>query len=148
MLNSPVFIVGSPRSGTTLLQCMLSANDAFFSMPETHFFCSILPSLNLNHKELINPDSLRAASQLVCRKMECDWPEVAYAKIEKLSLTKRLSADDFFIRLVDQFRPKTDVHRELRPIEKTPFHFRFLTQFSNASHRLYSFRLSGTLSMW
>lgn len=33
-----IFIVGCPRSGTTLLQSMLAANDNIYSMPETHFF--------------------------------------------------------------------------------------------------------------
>jgi len=40
---------------------------------------------------------LREVSQQVCRKMEFEWPEVAYAEIEKLSQTQGLSARDFFI---------------------------------------------------
>ena len=42
MLNSEskkaVFIVGSARSGTTLLQSMLASHPEVFSFPETHFF--------------------------------------------------------------------------------------------------------------
>jgi len=30
---SPIFIVGSPRSGTTLLQCMLSVGDQTYALP-------------------------------------------------------------------------------------------------------------------
>ena len=33
-----VFIVGCPRSGTTLLQSMLAAHPYIMSLPETHFF--------------------------------------------------------------------------------------------------------------
>jgi len=32
------FIVGSPRSGTTLLQALLAAHSRVFSLPESHFF--------------------------------------------------------------------------------------------------------------
>jgi len=38
MLSHPVFIVGMPRSGTTLLSTMLDAHPAICIAPETHFF--------------------------------------------------------------------------------------------------------------
>src|SRR5215831_14255769 len=34
----PVFVVGAPRSGTTLLAAMLSSHRSFSCGPETHFF--------------------------------------------------------------------------------------------------------------
>jgi len=36
-LHAPIFIVGCPRSGTTLLQQILSAHEAIAVAPETHF---------------------------------------------------------------------------------------------------------------
>ncbi len=36
--RKPVFVVGPPRAGTTLLQALLCANGPYFPMPETHFF--------------------------------------------------------------------------------------------------------------
>src|SRR5439155_25383636 len=44
-LRQPIFIVGCPRSGTTLVQCILSASSQAFSLPETHFFSSVLPAV-------------------------------------------------------------------------------------------------------
>lgn len=38
MSSQPVFIVGSPRSGTTLLAAMLAAHSKLSCGPETHFF--------------------------------------------------------------------------------------------------------------
>ena len=41
-----LMIVGCPRSGTTLLQSILSAHNDVFSLPETHFYpqlCSSSP---------------------------------------------------------------------------------------------------------
>ena len=38
-IRGRVFIVGSARSGTTLLQAMMANNSDVFSFPESHFFC-------------------------------------------------------------------------------------------------------------
>lgn len=37
-MTEPIFIVGAPRSGTTLLSAMLAAHSALSCGPETHFF--------------------------------------------------------------------------------------------------------------
>ncbi len=39
--NIPIFIVGVPRSGTTLLASMLAAHKRLDCGPETHFFCNL-----------------------------------------------------------------------------------------------------------
>jgi hypothetical protein len=38
----PVFVVGHPRSGTTLVQQLLTAHPAFWSAPETHLYTYVL----------------------------------------------------------------------------------------------------------
>lgn len=38
-----VFLVGSPRSGTTLLQCLLAAHSRVWSLPETGYFAQLSP---------------------------------------------------------------------------------------------------------
>ena len=43
--DSSIFIVGSPRSGTTLLQAFLSTQSPIYSFRETHFFTKIKPEL-------------------------------------------------------------------------------------------------------
>ena len=43
------FIVGAPRSGTTLLQSLVAAHSMYYSMPETSFFLSILPRLGITY---------------------------------------------------------------------------------------------------
>lgn len=39
--KNPIFIVGTPRSGTTLLASMLNAHSNIDCGPETHFFCHL-----------------------------------------------------------------------------------------------------------
>jgi hypothetical protein len=42
-MTTGVFIVGCPRSGTTLLQAILSAHPGVFTLPETFFFQALRP---------------------------------------------------------------------------------------------------------
>jgi len=51
--KKPVFIVGMPRSGTTLMQAILCNTGKYFPMPETHFFARAaykLPENGLSRK--------------------------------------------------------------------------------------------------
>jgi len=40
----PFFIIGTPRSGTTLLQCILATHSKIAMAPETHLFSHALPA--------------------------------------------------------------------------------------------------------
>ncbi len=42
-IEKRIFLVGSARSGTTLLQSILSSHPDIYSFPETHFFSKTLP---------------------------------------------------------------------------------------------------------
>jgi hypothetical protein len=46
-LKSPIFIVGCPRSGTTLLQSLLLAHPEIASFPESHFFVRLIKNRNI-----------------------------------------------------------------------------------------------------
>ena len=50
----PIFIVGFPRSGTTLLQSILATQKNVVSFPETHFFCSIKKHIKLNDSGFVS----------------------------------------------------------------------------------------------
>lgn len=51
MNNRGIFIVGCPRSGTTLLQSILASHSSIFSAPETSFFSRIIPRLGIEYGE-------------------------------------------------------------------------------------------------
>ena len=72
--SPPVFVVGGPRSGTTLLSAMLAAHSAFECGPETHFL-SRWARLGRRERERI----LDAA----------DWPARATAYVTSLALGKQ-----------------------------------------------------------
>ncbi|MEO9079276.1 MAG: sulfotransferase [Rhodanobacter sp.] len=81
--QSPVFIVGFPRSGTTLLEQMLDAHPALQSMDERPFFSTL--SDRLAEFDVRVPQDLHKLSQhdcdalrkhywtLVCEKIPRDW---------------------------------------------------------------------------
>jgi glycosyltransferase involved in cell wall biosynthesis/Tfp pilus assembly protein PilF len=121
-MKRPIFIVGSPRSGTTLLQCMLSTSNETYSLPETHFFCAILPLLKLEPSKKLSLDQFDQINQKLKSKMGLSWPESTYADLYARVRKKTLTALDLFCNILALYRPKSSEPLELRPIEKTPFH--------------------------
>ena len=109
-----VMIVGCPRSGTTLLQAILSAHDEIFSLPETHFYpqlCSSNPLLR--YSGLSTSEARNNLIQI--------GKDHLNKKINTSLFTKKLSQS--FLQTLDQasrFKGKTTW------IEKTPQNLWFL----------------------
>lgn len=72
--NTPVFVVGGPRSGTTLLAAMLAAHPAFDCGPETHCLSRWARLGPRERARILDP---------------ADWPERATRYVASLSLGKR-----------------------------------------------------------
>jgi hypothetical protein len=111
--KEPVFIVGMPRSGTTLIQGILCNTGEYFPMPETHFFVRAtygLPKENLSKK-----DRKRIQHKLLKKsriKLDPELPE--YLTTQK----------DIFEHVIDQFNPEgTGTF-----LEKTPRHVFFYSK--------------------
>jgi Flp pilus assembly protein TadD len=81
--NSPVFIVGFPRSGTTLLEQMLDAHPALQSMDENPFFNRLADKLRSHDPRILQDlgvlqqrdgDELRKLYlKMVCETIERNW---------------------------------------------------------------------------
>jgi hypothetical protein len=69
-----VFVVGGPRSGTTLVSAMLAAHSAFDCGPETHFLSRWSRLARSERERILDP---------------ADWPERATAYVRSLSLGKK-----------------------------------------------------------
>ena len=72
--SQPVFVVGGPRSGTTLLSAMLAAHSAFDCGPETHFLSRWSRLGRRERARILDP---------------ADWPRRASAYVTSLSLGKK-----------------------------------------------------------
>jgi hypothetical protein len=69
-----VFVVGGPRSGTTLLSAMLAAHSAFDCGPETHFLSRWSRMARSERERILDP---------------AGWPERATTYVTSLSLGKK-----------------------------------------------------------
>lgn len=79
--QSPVFIVGFPRSGTTLLEQMLDAHPALQSMDENPFFNRLNDKLWHHDPEIIN--NLGALQQRDCDELRKAYLVMVSEKIER-----------------------------------------------------------------
>jgi hypothetical protein len=124
-LARPIFVVGCPRSGTTLVQCILSASSRAFSLPETHFFSYVLPETGRAPGDRLSIADVQHARALL--EAESDLPDLAPLWItlqQRLEQEQELSALDLFMAIVEFFRPAAGQ----RAIEKTPLHVLHLDQ--------------------
>ena len=69
-IKTRAFLVGCPRSGTTLLQSMLFAHPEIYSFPETNFFLSLFGARDLLTMDEKPQGSIRKLRELVRAVME------------------------------------------------------------------------------
>jgi Sulfotransferase family len=116
-----IFVVGCPRSGTTLLQSLLAANSHITSFPETHFF-----------EKLFSGWPLLAALGIASRTVWPHWKIVMEA-IGHPELSEYLPPhavfvrqySNAFVRVLDKLT--FEDHKSIW-IEKTPGHLRYVSQ--------------------
>lgn len=113
-IDKRIFIVGCPRSGTTLLQGMLAAHPRIFSLPETFFFAKVLPRSWLKRYLLWPAIKVRGHLQRLIREMGRD----DLLPLGRIGLFQR----DYhvpFVKVMDQMT--TDAGKDIW-VEKTPWH--------------------------
>jgi hypothetical protein len=114
--KEPVFIVGSPRSGTTLIQGILCNTGRYFPMPETHFFSQVV--YGLPEKGLSDKDR-KKIHRILARKSRIE--------LDRGFLLKLNTQKEIFEYVVATFNTnnKTDF------LEKTPRHVFFYPTIMN-----------------
>lgn len=128
--QDPVFIVGYPRSGTTLLQGLLVTQPNLYSLPETHYFNVIEKEISVDDNGNILPTCLDTVFEKIREKMEFQFHEEEKTTIYRLTEAKKCTSKTLFEFIVAHFlyprRKKTDLPTAFRWIEKTPYHANFL----------------------
>jgi len=123
--QNPIFIVGFPRSGTTLLQTMLATQENMYSFPETHYFCSILRNLEFDNTDLINSQYLGIAFEKIKDFTELEFSEKTKFAIQSKADKGELTGKLLFEYMVSSFLSKEVEVEQLSTIqwiEKTPAH--------------------------
>ncbi len=124
--QDPVFIVGLPRSGTTLLQSLLTTQPGLKSLPETHFFNSIVPSVELAPSGNVPLYSLDDMLRKVTLHCSLELPERLRSRLEALAGDGELTPKTIFEVVVKAFVSADNTTPLNRWIEKTPRHYRVL----------------------
>ena len=105
--KNPVFVVGLPRSGTTLLQAVLTTLGGYFPLPETHFWSRASRSLD---KAALGSSDFKKIAQVLQTKAMVD--------INPEDFTGCVDKKEAFERLLGHFNPEgKDTF-----LEKTPWH--------------------------
>lgn len=119
MVKKRVFIVGCPRSGTTLLQSILAAHEDVTSFPESHFFPSLSPGRRIYRW-------LGLASRLAYDRLqkfleEADYQEILPPK-SRFGQTQN-SAISSFTQCLDKIAERSGSSVW---VEKTPRHLWYI----------------------
>ncbi len=126
LAQNPIFIVGFPRSGTTLLQAMLATQENICSFPETHFFSMVAKPLKTDAEGYIDNASLPPALQKIHEQMELEFSPVVVDQLARAAGARRLNIKALFELIVWQYLKNEPEAARLRWVEKTPDHVRFL----------------------
>jgi len=138
-----IFIVGCSRSGTTLLQSLLTAHSKVYSLPETRFFARMAGNAELRmFGEPLGPEPLRdrlsshirSALRLTTRNPR-RWAKETFARIGKDSVallfpnrpTLMRTAAKTYLEILDQLTANAGADTW---VEKTPIHVHYLDKIS------------------
>jgi hypothetical protein len=119
---APVFLVGCPRSGTTLLQQMLDAHPAIAIAPETHFIRNFWLKRSLYGNLDIDSSYHNLLQDIISIP---EFSEMELSDVAFISAAQTIKRDykNLFWLLLEQFRQK----RGVKIVgEKTPNHLLYM----------------------
>ncbi len=126
--KDPIFVVGFPRSGTTLVQAMIATQPDILTLPETHFFSMVCRFIQ-EKKGYILSGCLTDVIKMIRTRLA--FSRNAEKHVRRLSEDGTLSLPLLFeTMLIDNFIEKTDPDKleSLTWMEKTPHHVFHLTR--------------------
>lgn len=137
-----IFVVGAPRSGTTLIQRCLSNHPACFTTPETGFFRQLCGSrfwAQLALYGCVRPSRFKRAYRKLSERIGYGEGQNGATARQRHTLRTRRAVERF-VELMDQ----AAIENEKKVwIEKTPTHYRFtslIREFVPDSHVIHVVR--------
>lgn len=126
MVSKPgrIFIVGCPRSGTTLLQSILAAHSEVVSVPETHFWPTLMRKRRFWW--FVGAISPFARDKALCKLREIGLNEIEEVWPDSLLLQR---VTDAFVTAMDKRAAQENARAW---IEKTPRHLHFVSRIEKS----------------
>ncbi len=124
--QDPIFIVGYPRSGTTLVQALIATQEKIYSFYETHFFSIARLPVTIKGVGII-PECLDMVIQKIRERIA--FSKNAEEHVRKLAQAGILSTKMLFeILVIDNLLEKVSLSDmpHVRWMEKTPAHAQHL----------------------
>lgn len=125
----PIFIVGFPRSGTTLLQAMLAGQRGIVSFPETHYFEVADRFGLLDAESEVSSARLAEFVGKLQRTTECALPADALSDLQARAAAGGLVSWHVFETLIASLLPPAGApaaQGDVRWLEKTPGHCAYM----------------------
>jgi hypothetical protein len=124
--QDPIFVVGYPRAGTTLVQALISTQEDIVTFPETHFFCLVWRKMRLKNGRI--PFSrIEEAMNIIRRRIPFSMKAEEYVK--RTARGTGLSPKKLFeITVIDNLISRVPPASlgSIRWLEKTPHHVFYL----------------------
>lgn len=116
----PVFVVGHPRSGTTLVQQLLTAHPAFWSAPETHLYTYVLDPVERWQNRALRVNEVAGIVQRLGEKPDIQLASATIDRIRTEAARGQLGAAQLLNLIMQAHRPQDST--ATRWLEKTPRH--------------------------
>lgn len=127
MKDTPFFIIGSKRGGTTLLRLMLNKNSELGIPPESHFILTLVSYFEEYHKPL-TPQELKKAKELIINHPRFETWNITGKKIDEIAEGLDSCSLSSFINAIFTYKIKTT--SKFRWGEKTPEYISILPQLN------------------
>jgi hypothetical protein len=114
-----IFLVGCPRSGTTLLQSLLAAHPQIASFPESHFFANLIPRNRLLRILGFASPKVKPRLKQFLQQIERNEKQFCLPKFE-LFVNRYVQT---FVAILDTL---TEEQNKTIWLEKTPCHLHFI----------------------
>lgn len=124
----PVFVVGVPRSGTTLVQLLIAAHPAFSSGPETHFFSYVLEPIDGWRERRLEQQDLATVFGRLSEKPGIELGQEAKESLGALAGDDGVPVSVLLHELMTHVAARSTVPSGLRWVEKTPKHALFVPE--------------------
>jgi hypothetical protein len=117
----PIFVVGHPYSGTTLVQLFISAHPHITSGPETHLFRNVLKNVKNWHLRCFTVNQSDIIFNKLQEHAKIDLDNDFKRKIRNMAADNKLSAAVLLDELMRYFA-RMNTENDIRWLEKTPRH--------------------------